>query len=158
MPGISVNLKLTGPLLTGQGGDAIVRGAHDGLQDVVLHGQRLVQEQLYPGHGVVTGHLRRSIAGSMIAPMVGQIDAGLHAQGANVNYADAVESGTKPHVIRPKRARVLRFTASGAVVFARRVNHPGTAGLHMFANAGRQLRDGIAARLVAAGILRRLNG
>lgn len=34
--------------------------------------------------------------------------------------------GTRPHVILPRRARALRFTASGRVVFAARVNHPGT--------------------------------
>jgi hypothetical protein len=37
-----------------------------------------------------------------------------------------VAHGTPPHVIRPRRARALRFTASGRVVFATRVNHPGT--------------------------------
>ena len=36
--------------------------------------------------------------------------------------------GTSPHVIEPVRAKVLRFpTGDGGVVFALRVNHPGTA-------------------------------
>lgn len=34
--------------------------------------------------------------------------------------------GTKPHPIMPRRARVLRFQAGGATVWARRVRHPGT--------------------------------
>lgn len=38
------------------------------------------------------------------------------------------DKGTRPHVIRPRRARALRFTSGGTVVFARRVNHPGNAG------------------------------
>lgn len=158
MPVSDVSLSLNGPLLTGQGAAAVTAGLHEGLTDVALHGQRLVQEQLYPGHGVVTGHLRRSIAGSVIAPAMAQIDAGLHQQGANLHYADAVEAGTGPHVITPKRARVLRFTSRGAVVFTRRVNHPGTKGLQMFQNAARQLEGGLAARLVLGPILRRLNG
>lgn len=33
--------------------------------------------------------------------------------------------GTKPHIIRPVRAKMLRFEVAGKVVFARLVNHPG---------------------------------
>lgn len=37
--------------------------------------------------------------------------------------------GTKPHVIRPRFASILRFVArSGDIVFTTLVNHPGTAG------------------------------
>lgn len=36
-------------------------------------------------------------------------------------------NGTRPHVILPKRAKILAFPASsGGVIFARKVNHPGT--------------------------------
>lgn len=43
-------------------------------------------------------------------------------------YALFVHEGTKPHVIEPKSAKVLAFQPHGSfgVVFARRVNHPGT--------------------------------
>ncbi|MFJ2882483.1 hypothetical protein [Streptomyces sp. NPDC087272] len=37
-----------------------------------------------------------------------------------------VLDGTRPHVIRPRRARALRFQSGGGVVFAARVTHPGT--------------------------------
>lgn len=37
-----------------------------------------------------------------------------------------LDQGTRPHVIRPRRARRLRFVTSGRVVWARQVNHPGT--------------------------------
>jgi hypothetical protein len=41
------------------------------------------------------------------------------------------EFDTRPHLIVPRRAKVLRFVASdGAVVFTRRVRHPGTRGSH----------------------------
>ncbi|MDX2759134.1 hypothetical protein PV729_45170 [Streptomyces europaeiscabiei] len=36
-----------------------------------------------------------------------------------------VVNGTRPHLIRPVRARVLRFTVGGQVVHARLVRHPG---------------------------------
>lgn len=41
-------------------------------------------------------------------------------------YGFYVRSGTRPHVIRPVRAKALRFFVGGRPVFARRVNHPGT--------------------------------
>ncbi|MFJ3545480.1 hypothetical protein ACIPQH_25330 [Streptomyces rubiginosohelvolus] len=37
-----------------------------------------------------------------------------------------VLDGTRPHVIRPRRASVLRFELGGRTVFAKRVSHPGT--------------------------------
>lgn len=37
-----------------------------------------------------------------------------------------VLKGTRPHLIRPRRAKALRFDAGGATVFAKLVRHPGT--------------------------------
>ncbi|MFP3118159.1 hypothetical protein [Streptomyces sp. Iso 434] len=37
-----------------------------------------------------------------------------------------VLEGTRPHIIRPRRARALRFEVGGQVVFSRMVRHPGT--------------------------------
>ena len=41
-------------------------------------------------------------------------------------YAPMVNDGTRPHIIRPKRAQALRFRVGGRVVYARVVRHPGT--------------------------------
>lgn len=41
-------------------------------------------------------------------------------------YAGIVSSGSRPHVIQPRRGKALRFVVGGQVVYARRVNHPGT--------------------------------
>lgn len=46
--------------------------------------------------------------------------------GSDVFYAPYVHDGTRPHVIRPKRGKALRFVIGGQVVFARVVQHPGT--------------------------------
>jgi hypothetical protein len=46
-----------------------------------------------------------------------------------------VVSGTRPHVIRPVRARALRFTVGGRVVFATVVHHPGTRANNFLAEA-----------------------
>jgi hypothetical protein len=41
-------------------------------------------------------------------------------------YGLYVREGTKPHVIRPKKKQSLRFMVGDRIVFASRVNHPGT--------------------------------
>lgn len=41
-------------------------------------------------------------------------------------YAEAVEFGTAPHIIRPVNGKALKFKADGKTIFAKKVNHPGT--------------------------------
>lgn len=55
-------------------------------------------------------------------------------------YGVYVDQGTDPHVIRPRNAKALRFTIGNKVVFAKKVNHPGTKATHFFTNAVQ--RDG----------------
>ncbi|MFD0208946.1 hypothetical protein ACFVH9_07400 [Streptomyces hirsutus] len=50
-----------------------------------------------------------------------------------------VLDGTRPHVIRPRRAKALRFEAGGEVVFAAYARHPGTRPNNFL---GRALRMG----------------
>lgn len=51
---------------------------------------------------------------------------------ATTPQAGYTNDGTAPHTIRPRRARALRFTVGGRVVFARVVHHPGTRATHWF--------------------------
>lgn len=72
--------------------------------------------------GFRTGELRRRME---IKRKV--IRTGLEGQvGSPVKYALLHHQGTRPHVILPRRAKSLRFVVGGKVVFAKRVNHPGT--------------------------------
>lgn len=48
--------------------------------------------------------------------------------------------GTRPHLIRPRRARALRFEVEGRVVFAQLVRHPGNRADNFMAEA---LRDAL---------------
>lgn len=47
---------------------------------------------------------------------------------ADAPYAAAQEYGARPHVIRAKPGKTLRFFAGGQLVFRKAVNHPGNMG------------------------------
>lgn len=57
------------------------------------------------------------------------------------NVAAGLEAGTRPHIIRPRKANgVLVFTArSGETVFAREVHHPGTKAYRIMETALRRV-------------------
>ncbi|MEU4106323.1 HK97 gp10 family phage protein [Streptomyces tanashiensis] len=46
--------------------------------------------------------------------------------GSDVEYAPMVNDGTRPHIIRPRRAKALKFKVGGRTVYAKVVHHPGT--------------------------------
>lgn len=66
-------------------------------------------------------------------------------------YTMFVENDTRPHVIRPRRARALRFLVGNRVVFARRVRHPGTKGKHMFREGAKEVHP-IAVKLLRSAL------
>jgi len=72
--------------------------------------------------GVRTGALRASIHMRHLRDSRGQFVR----IGSPLNYALAHHEGTKPHLITPNRAQVLRFTRGSTVVYAHAVMHPGT--------------------------------
>lgn len=71
---------------------------------------------------VRTGELRDSI-GSSLSTTASQVRLEVFA---TARHARFVHDGTRPHVIRPRQAKALRFVVGGRVVFAARVQHPGT--------------------------------
>ena len=81
-----------------------------------------------------TGNLGRTIRIGSLTDTHVEVKAGGQL---NVGYAAAVEFGSRPHVIRPKKAKVLAWggartlggrlrAGSRATNFATVVNHPGT--------------------------------
>jgi hypothetical protein len=79
-----------------------------------------------------TGNLGRSIHIGAVTPTRAETIA-------SADYATFVETGTRPHTIRPRNRKALRWAASagdarlsgtprsgGRVRFAKRVQHPGT--------------------------------
>jgi hypothetical protein len=71
--------------------------------------------------GVRTGALKRDITKNWVG-------RGLTIRvGSSRPYALMHHEGTRPHIIRPRRAKALRWVnARGEVVFAQVVRHPGT--------------------------------
>jgi hypothetical protein len=72
---------------------------------------------------VVSGNLRRSIKSH---PGTESSRYGMSVV-AGTSYAKFVTSGTKPHVIMPKKAKMLHFywPKVGSDVYLPKVNHPG---------------------------------
>lgn len=72
--------------------------------------------------GVRTGRLRRSISMKQARRSRYQYVT----VGSNVSYAYMHHEGTSPHEIHAREGRIMRFNVGGRVVYARKVNHPGT--------------------------------
>ena len=49
-------------------------------------------------------------------------------RGRQVSYAVFVHFGTRPHTIKPRRKKALRFSLRNKWVFAKQVKHPGYQG------------------------------
>jgi hypothetical protein len=92
-------------------------------RDLLARGRR-VQYAAQRQVGVRTDRLRQSIRVAWFRTARG--DLGVRV-GSNINYALMHHTGTRPHVIRPRHAKMLRFVnKSGMIVFAKVVHHPGT--------------------------------
>lgn len=72
--------------------------------------------------GIRTGRLKRSLA--MRQGVRGRVQ--YVAVGSNVSHALMHHEGTGPHKITASPGRIMRFNVGGKVVYAHKVNHPGT--------------------------------
>lgn len=98
------------------------------LQPILVREQQSIQRRIVAEAKrrvpVRSGFLRNSIheepaTGSGSRMVLGGVTA-------DAPYAHFVHDGTRPHLIVPRRANVLRFEVGGRTVFAKRVHHPGT--------------------------------
>jgi len=83
---------------------------------------RIVQAAARAQVGVRTGALRASIHMRHLRDSRGQFIK----VGSSLNYALLHHEGSKPHIIVPDRATILKFATRGRVVYAHAVRHPGT--------------------------------
>ena len=83
---------------------------------------QLIREKARQQVGIDTGRLKGSIHVRQ-----GRSGPGQYVEvGSPLNHALLHHEGSKPHVILPNRAKVLRFTSGSRVIYTRKVNHPGT--------------------------------
>lgn len=69
----------------------------------------------------------RSMAPGKMGRKVKAVVVGKHVRIESTHPATMyVIKGTRPHIIRPRYRKVLKFTMSGRTVFAKVVHHPGT--------------------------------
>lgn len=62
---VAVTVTLHGPVFDGRAGPWLRDAEKAAVQDQVEYGERRVQSQLYPGHGLITGNYRRGIIGEV---------------------------------------------------------------------------------------------
>lgn len=105
----------------------------------------------------------KELAGILVNVRTGRYRAGFKAKPGfslrgpkwtvynDVSYAPVIEEGSRPHVIRPRRAKALRFRVGGQVVYAKIVHHPGTKAQHVLARAVREVgqRNGYNVRITS---------
>lgn len=72
--------------------------------------------------GKKTFKLERSISVSLSLVSTGL----MVSVGSDDPIAYMHHEGTRAHVILPRHASVLKFTSGGKLIYAKRVNHPGT--------------------------------
>lgn len=81
--------------------------------------------------GTLLASIRREDARGVGGPAV-DVTAGVPGL---TGYLGFHHFSTGPHVIRPRRRKALRFIAGGRVVFAQKVQHPGTRGTRFLTRA-----------------------
>lgn len=101
-PVTKLDVSLKGPLFVPPGlAERVVRDAvHDTVQDLAERGEQMVKAQLYPGHGLVTGNLRRSIT-SRTDKLTAVVDT-------DVIYGPWIESGESRRQTRFKGYAMFR--------------------------------------------------
>jgi hypothetical protein len=99
MPELIVETKVSGRITDKTLPKDIEAKVADALVEIAeLEGVQNVRDQLYPGHGYVTGRLFRSISSALTDSLRVQIDAGKHRYGKNLSYAAWVEGTSKKNV------------------------------------------------------------
>lgn len=105
---------------------------------------------------VDTGRLRAAIKGKLVRNWTLRSEYQITV---NVDYAEMVHDGTRPHIIRPKRAHTLRrssrgvvkpalrFEIGGRIVYAKVVHHPGTRARPFLDRALREVTGGLGYRI-----------
>lgn len=106
---------------------AVLTGRNSAAVQLVQKAQRQTLTRAKITSPVDSGALRNSHLAEPIKVSGGKVTTEISAEGgAKQQYAMHVHEGTKPHVIKPRRKKVLSWKGPEGRVFASSVNHPGT--------------------------------
>ena len=112
---------------------AFTRDVQQGLETAVMHACQVGANEAKRGaFKDQSGAMRKRIHWRLIASSLAEATGEFASP---VEYSSFVEDGTKPHVIRPRSGKFLRFKGSGGMVYARSVRHPGSRARKMFARS-----------------------
>jgi hypothetical protein len=105
----------------------------------------VVEVQRNPQFKPRTGALQKATQGKVIRRRNGSV---VRLQNRKA-YAAPIDKGAKPHVIRARRKKALRFVGRGGVVFRRSVNHPGNKPYRFLSRARDAASDSFGERMRA---------
>ena len=92
MAAVGFEIKQTGPLFADDMPQNLIEAVNSGLLELALiEGSNNVKDQLYEGHGFITGNLKNHIGADLVDDLVAQVDAGKNRYGANLVYASWIE-------------------------------------------------------------------
>ena len=88
----NVKFEVEGPTLGADVPKVIQEIVNRGLLDLAtIEGSNHVKDQLYPGHGRITGNLRNHVGANLVKDNLAVVDAGEARYGADIQYAIKVE-------------------------------------------------------------------
>ena len=106
---------------------AVLTGKNSAAVQLVQKAQRQTLTRAKITSPVDSGALRNSHVAEPIKVSGDKVTTEISVEGgAKQDYAMYVHEGTKPHVIKPRRKKVLSWKGPEGRVFATAVNHPGT--------------------------------
>lgn len=106
---------------------AVLTGKSSAAVQLVQKAQRQTLTRAKVTSPVDSGMLRNSHVAEPIKVSGDKVTTEISVEGgAKQDYAMYVHEGTKPHVIKPRRKKVLSWKGAEGRVFATAVNHPGT--------------------------------
>ena len=92
MAEVGFTFKQTGPLFDKDMPKNLIEAVNSGILELALiEGSNEVKDQLYEGHGFISGELKRHIGADLVEDLVAQVDAGRKRYGKNLVYAAWIE-------------------------------------------------------------------
>jgi hypothetical protein len=87
-----VKFEVHGPILGTDTSQVLKEIVNRGLLELAtIEGSNNVKDQLYPGHGRITGNLRNHVGANLIQDNLAVVDAGEARYGADIHYAEKIE-------------------------------------------------------------------